>query len=718
MSTGATDGNLQRLAAAAGIEVTWTDAYGQPQTATTDALRAILEALALPCGSASQTADSLAHVQRRLTLADMPPLITAVVDCAVRLPPIDALYGKAVRVQLETGATRDTRISADRAQAPMLAAIDQPGYHRLFIAELEFTVAVAPARCFTIAEALAQQHGADDPATVRGWGLALQLYALRSAGDGGIGDFGGLAQLAGAAGHAGAAALTISPVHAMYAADAHRFSPYSPSSRLYLNAMHIDPAAVLGPQALAQVLDENDAAVRAVQQQLQQAPLIDWPQAGRHKMAVLRRLHALVRSDPAQAAQLAAFCQQGGAALAHHALFEAYSCHLAQTTPEVATDWRRWPAGSTDPQAPLLQAFAREHQTEIEFHLFLQWQAARGLQAAQQAARDAGMAIGLVSDLAVGADLGGSQCWSQQPDMLNGLSVGAPPDLLNVHGQHWGVGVFSPVAMRRHGYRAYLAMLRACLSGTGGVRIDHILGLTRLWLAPDSAGAGSGAYLRYPQQDLLRLIALESWRHRAIIIGEDLGTVPPGFENTLRDAGVAGMRVLWFQRDGKKFLAPQHWSPHAVAMTSTHDLPTVAGWWRGDDIDTRAQLGLLPDEVTPDELQVARVQERTALWQAMQTARAVNGDTPTPQQEQLAVSGALAFLGHSAAPLVLLPLEDVLGLRAQANVPGTVDTHPNWRQRLPGDAAGLLSAPVVRTRLEMIRTVRTLRNNRRRSAAE
>ncbi|WP_347328211.1 4-alpha-glucanotransferase, partial [Ralstonia pseudosolanacearum] len=225
-----------------------------------------------------------------------------------------------------------------------------------------------------------------------------------------------------------------------------------------------------------------------------------------------------------------------------------------------------------------VRAFARDHPDAVDFHRFLQWAAARQLAAAQRAAEDAGMAIGLIADLAVGTDGAGSHAWSRQQDLLIGLTVGAPPDVFNAQGQSWGLTTFSPRAMRTQGFAAFLEMLRAVMAVPGGVRIDHVLGLMRLWVIPDGARALDGVYLRYPLRDLLRLIALESWRNRCIVIGEDLGTVPAGLRAQLADAGLLGMRILWFERDDARpeapFRPPQAWSPASVAMTSTHDLPT------------------------------------------------------------------------------------------------------------------------------------------------
>ena len=704
------DQAVYSLAALAGIAVNWIDAYDQPQTVSPASLRTMLATLGLPCDSQRQADESRARLQQINRAAGLPPLITAEVGKDIVLPEQCGLEGQSCLITLESGEQLARTISTPTQSgngAPTIAAIDAYGYHRLQVAGLdgmEVTLAVAPPRCYGVADAFLDQGKSDR----RGWGLALQLYGLRSDDDGGIGNFGGLAQLAAKAGKEGAAALAISPVHAMFAADASRFSPYSPSSRLFLNALHIDPAAVLGRDAMRQALGEAGPEAMARHQRLEQAQQIDWRVAGVHRMQLLRRLYAMFRMQERLPPELAAFRLQGGRALADHALFETVHQSLVTSSNNaeaVASDWRRWPERYHRPDSSALRSIAEEQASEIDFHIFLQWQAARGLQHAQQAARDGGMAVGLIADLAVGADNGGSQSWSHSTEIIAGLSVGAPPDLLNTRGQNWGIGAFSPLAMRAEGFRSYIAMLRAVFAHAGGVRIDHVMGLTRLWLTPEGADANDGAYLRYPARDLLRLIALESWRHRAIVIGEDLGTVPEGFDAELDRTGLMGIGVLWFEREEKRFMPPQTWPAQAIATTSTHDLPTVAGWWSGRDIGWRTQLDLLTPGTTEAETRSERDQDRSLLWRALLAADCVSGEQPDAAHPEAVVDGAAAFIAQTPAPLALLPVEDLLGLEEQPNLPGTVAIHPNWQRRLPATADSLLEQIPCRRRMRLLKRV-------------
>jgi 4-alpha-glucanotransferase len=391
-----------------------------------------------------------------------------------------------------------------------------------------------------------------------------------------------------------------------------------------------------------------------------------------------------------------AFRAGRGASLLPHARFEALHAHFFGADPR-QWHWRSWPAPLRDPADRAVAEFAAAHAAEVDFHLWMQFMADRGLAAAQAAAKAAGMAIGLISDLAVGTDSGGSHCWSRQEETLGGLTIGAPPDLLNRQGQDWGVVAFSPHGLRRRGYAAFLEMLRAALSHAGGVRIDHAMGLNRLWVIPDGAGAHAGAYLTFPERDLMRLVALESHRHGAIVLAEDLGTVPEGFEERLGRAGLAGMRVLWFERDRSgAFIPPRQWTHRAAGMTSTHDLPTVAGWWSGRDIEWRERLGMCQDSGKERE---ERAADRARLWQSFCASGAASGDPPGPDQGARVADAAVVHVAGSACELAMVPAEDALALREQPNLPGTVDEHPNWRRRLPGPAATVLDAPEVAARL-------------------
>ncbi|HEV3489904.1 MAG TPA: 4-alpha-glucanotransferase [Reyranella sp.] len=637
---------VRARACEAGLAIDWVDALGRPQQVKTEALRRILDSLDVP-----------------LYGSDVRPLVTARVGARIELPGLATEVDTPAEVVLEDGSVRSVTIRGGKVAT--VPAIGEAGYHRLRFADREITLAVAPARCVTLEEVGAGR---------RMWGVAAQVYGLRRAGDGGIGDAGAVRDLAEAAARRGADAVALSPVHSLFAADPARHGPYSPSSRLFLNPLYGDPSIVFGPERLASHAAGAD----------EQMPLIDWAAAGAAKFARLRRLFDdFTTRDLAVGTPLATdferFVQAGGDALHEHALFEALHA-------ERPGNWVDWPAGWRQGDA-----------ASVRYHLFLQWVAARSFAAAQTAARAAGMRIGLIGDLAIGMDRAGSHAWARQSDLLLGLSIGAPPDGFNPRGQDWGLTGFSPRALVARGFEPFLATLRAALAHAGGVRIDHIMGLMRLWLVPRGAPASEGAYLAYPLEDLLRLLALESQRHGAVVIGEDLGTVPPGFRARLRRAGIAGMDVMWFERTRLSYRKPARWRRDAVAMTTTHDLPTVAGWWSGEDIRTRRALGL--GNASEEE---ERRQDRLRLWRAFTAAGAAQGASPPIDRPAAAVDAALGYVAQSPSPLMLAPLEDLLGLAAQPNLPGTIDEHPNWRRRLVPAAKDLFDVPEVEARARII----------------
>ena len=407
-------------------------------------------------------------------------------------------------------------------------------------------------------------------------------------------------------------------------------------------------------------------------------------------------VHAQFSADPDR---FSPYAPSSRIKLESHALFEALHAHLWREGGG-AWHWKDWPEPFRDPHAAGAAAFAAAHPDEVTFHAWLQHRADRELGMAQKAASDAGMAIGLVSDLAVGTDSGGSHCWSRQKETLIGLTVGAPPDLLQRNGQNWGITAFSGRGLRANGFRAFIEMLEGAMRHAGGVRIDHAMGLNRLWVVPEGRSAADGAYLRLPEADLIRLTRLESVRNRAIVLGEDLGTVPDGFQDRLQAAGIDGMRVLWFERDEKGFNSPGGWTRQASAMTSTHDLPTVAGWWKGHDVATRRVLG--GTEADEQRELAERATARTELWAAMQASGAASGPMPAVWDTVPVVDAAVAQVGGSACELAMVPTEDALGLEEQPNVPGTVSEQPNWRRRLHDPVGTVLSGERTTLRLRRL----------------
>lgn len=652
---------LHGLARAAGIEIDWRDVYGHDHIVSDDSLRAVLAALGFPAGSEPEIAESL-RTLRMETEQNTLPLVTA--TCGERI----ALSGPPgpFRVTLESGAVVEGIAREDEGKL-VIPAIDEPGYHRLELGGRSTTIAIAPRRALTIEDIAGGE---------KLWGLTVQLYALRRAHDGGIGDFTALADFARYAAQAGAAAIAISPVHALFSASPTHFSPYAPSNRAALNVLHIAQDG--------EVTDETDEDGNR---------LINWPRAARAKLLALRDAFNAADDDAA----LAAFRAHAGIGLERHAIFEALAASFT-TDDHPGSDWRNWPPEYQDPQNPAVQLFCAANPREIAFHAWLQLRATAGLKAAQEAARDSGARIGLIADLAVGTDPAGSHSWSRQEEVLSGLEIGCPPDLINRAGQSWGITAFSPRGLRNSGFAAFIDMLRHAMENAGGVRIDHVMGLARLWVIPHGLPSAQGAYLSMPVDDLMRLVTLESHRHRAIILGEDLGTLPHGFGARLDAAGIAGLRVLWFERDGLNFSSPRNWTETAIAMTTTHDLPTIAGWWQGRDIAWRDRLGL----TSGYDAQAERAGERAALWHAFTASGATHHPQPDPANSGEAADAACGHIGRAACRLALLPIEDALALPEQPNLPGTISEHPNWRRRLAQDSETLFARADMQRRLAIL----------------
>ncbi|MCX2898144.1 4-alpha-glucanotransferase [Pseudomonas mandelii] len=682
------DAQLEILASRAGLAVDWIDANGRPQKVAPAVLRSVLTGLGHPASTAQEIDASLLQLQEVQQTRHLPPMLTADVGVAVDL----ARYFEPetpCEIHLEDGSRLNLKLDAKS----MLPGLVPVGYQHVSIDGQQFTLAVAPARCYSVGDAV------DNPIP-RAWGLSVQLYSLRRPGDGGFGDTQALEDLARVAGERGSDALAISPLHAMFSSDTQRYSPYSPSSRLFLNSLYAAPGAILGERAVRAAIDSTGLAAEF--KHLEEQALIDWPVAAEAKHRLLQALYeGFVQGEHPLHADFSSFRHAGGEALENHCRFEAIQ--EARAAKGEALDWREWPEQWRDPRSAALAEFAEENAGRIGFFAFCQWLITRCLERAQAAARGSGMSIGLIADLAVGADGGGSQAWSRQDELLASLTVGAPPDILNRTGQGWGISAFSPEGLVRNGFRAFIEMLRANFAHAGGLRIDHVMGLQRLWVIPNGASPADGAYLYYPVDDLLRLLTLESHRHQAIVLGEDLGTVPEGLQEKLIARSILGMRVLLFEQDNTHFKSILDWPDNALATTSTHDLPTLNGWWHGRDIDWNARLGLT-DASSEIDWRRHREREREGL-------RRVLGEDPQNFREEShetdqVLDASVRFLGHTRAPLVLLPLEDALGIEQQANLPGTINTHPNWSRRLPGYSEALLDDPDAARRLELLACAR------------
>lgn len=705
-------GDLVKLAERAGIVTQWRSNDGQLHNVGAETLTAILHAMNIECANERDVQYSL-HTD--LTHAHgNSPLAIAWVGEDVTVPQAFLAHGK-VRLQLPDGRT-ETRAVNLTARGASIGTIDVCGYARIEAGSLCISAAIAPHACYTIQDAVG-----DDLV----WGSSAQVYALRHGGEAGAyaygsGDFRAVAELSAMLAREGADALMLSPSHALFAADSQHFSPYSPSNRCFLNIALAHPLDVFGIErvkaaARHALLDEDGS--------LERRDLIGWPQTMRTRLALLRALFEDFEAHDLQtgsslAQRFKTFRQRGGAWLEAHALFEALHGAQFQRDP-FKWDFRAWPQAFASPQAAGTKVFAAANEHEIAFHCFAQWLADESLSRAQCVSKNAGMRIGPINDLAIGVSAGGSHAWAARGDFLEALSIGAPPDALAPRGQNWGLSAFAPTALRANGYAPFIATLRAAMRHAGGLRIDHVLGLARLWLTPEGMESAQGAYVRYPLDELLALIALESWRHRCVIIGEDLGTVPDGMREKLAVHGLAGMRVLLFEQDDFRWRAEETYPRGAVAMTTTHDTATLAGFWAGLDLERRAQCAQLPAGQTLEDAQKLRQREREGLSRALSGdngPRVVPQDSGFKQEIERAVNAAISFIADSAAQMAIIPLEDLMAQEEQPNLPGTTVEHPNWRRRYATDPQTLAAQTDFSARTDILQSARGKRKAQQRSA--
>ncbi|HVF64594.1 MAG TPA: 4-alpha-glucanotransferase, partial [Casimicrobiaceae bacterium] len=723
---------LHRLAQAHGIALRYHDVFGDEHDASEETLRSLLAAMSIEADDDAQARDELARENETRWRTQIAPLVVwrehkRPWRLRLHLPESVDINGLAVRVVAEDDAERPAIVAShdvDRGTVdgePWIARdldvdVDLPiGYHALTVQaggrQLARTrCAVAPARCYR-------------PPRLRGggrtFGAAVQLYGVRSRRNFGIGDFGDLATLVDKWGRQGAGIIGVNPLHALFPHNPEHASPYSPSSRLFVNALYLDVDAI---PDLAESTGARDLvgskAFEARLDRLRRAPLVDYPGVANAKHEVLALLYASFRerhlaSNTARAAAFRTFQEEGGESLHRHALFETLQEHFHAEDASV-WGWPVWPERYRDPRSAEVSAFAAVHRDRVEYFAYLQWIADLQRKALAERAADLGMAVGLYTDLAVSIDRAGAEGWANQRLYALGASVGAPPDEFNREGQDWGLPPIVPSRLVDDGFAPFIATLRANMRHAGALRIDHVMALMRLFWVPASHKPCEGAYVHYPFDEMLALVALESHRHRAMVIGEDLGTVSEDVREALRELDILSYRVLMFERDAQGgFKPPSAYPPAALATVGTHDLPTLAGWWEGHDIDVRAKLGLVaPDDAAAQRR--ARREDRRRLLDALKGAAMLPAESSGEPDDWPKVTVPLAravdrYLASSPSVLHVVQLEDVLGLRDQANLPGTIDQHPNWRRKLPFDAETAFRGPSFRAMTKQIAALRPAR---------
>ncbi|MEV6836860.1 4-alpha-glucanotransferase [Streptomyces sp. NPDC051133] len=679
--------DLARLAGLHGVATSYSPAPDRTVPVPASAVVAALAALGVDADGPDAVRAALADRERELRERLLPPTL---VHWAGAEPPaaLAALpAGTRLRVRTEDGEERDTA-----AGLPL-------GVHLL--------TALAPdGRTATAHLVVAPDRLPDPPG--RSYGLLVQLYSLLSRRSWGMGDLGDLAELAGWAGRAaGAGFVQVNPLHAAVPGAPTDPSPYRPSSRRFPDPVHlriedVPEFAYAEDQGRLRTLLERADRLRATV--LDKGALIDRDAVWELKREALETV-LRVPLPPGRQAAYDAFRAAHGQALDDHATWYA----LAEVH---GSDWHGWPGGLRDPRSAETARARTGLADRVAFHTRLAWLTDGQLRAAQRAAREAGMSVGIVHDLAVGVHPGGADAWAQQDVFADGTSIGAPPDAFNARGQDWGLPPWRPDRLAACGYAPYRDLLRALFRYAGALRIDHVMGLFRLWWVPQGSPPAEGTYVRYDADAMLALLALEATRAGAVVIGEDLGTVEPGVRETLQRRGLLGTSVLWFERDWEGDghpLPPERWRADCLATATTHDLPPTAARLTGEHVDLRDRLGLL---TRPAAEERAEATADAAEWLALLGSLGLLDLTaagPPGSDEEEEIRAVHRFLLRTPARLVGVWLPDGVGDRRPQNLPGTWDQYPNWRLPIadregrPVPLEELVASPRLRGLLEVLR---------------
>ncbi|MGV9503668.1 4-alpha-glucanotransferase [Streptomyces sp. NPDC003642] len=656
--------DLSRLAVLHGVAPSYSPSPDRTVAASATAVTLALAALDVDASTPGAVRAALAARERELGARLLPPTVVA---WGANPPAALAALPEGTRLRVET-EQGETRASAE--QLP-------PGVHRLTVTAPDGRT--AHAHLIVAPERLPTPPG-------RSYGLLVQLYSLLSRRSWGMGDLGDLAELAGWAGRSlGAGFVQVNPLHAAVPGAPTDPSPYRPSSRRFPDPVHLriedvpEAAHVEDPDRLRAL---REKAARLREAVLHKGALIDRDAVWELKREALELL-CEVPLGPGRRAAYCDFLAEQGQALEDHATW----CALAEVH---GSDWHRWPSGLRDPRSAETTRARNGLLDRVDFFSRLAWLTDTQLTAAQRAGREAGMPVGIVHDLAVGVHPGGADAWAQQEYFAAGMSVGAPPDAFNARGQDWGLPPWRPDRLAGSGYAPFRDLLRALFRYAGALRIDHVMGLFRLWWVPQGHPPTEGTYVRYDAEAMLAVLVLEASRAGAPVIGEDLGTVEPGVREALRERGVLGTSVLWFERDWEgdgRPLAPESWRADCLATATTHDLPSTAARLTGEHVELRDSLGLLTRPLAEERAEAAA---DTAEWLALLSELGLlhgTGGGADTSSEEAEIQAVHRFLLRTPARMVGVWLPDGVGDRRPQNLPGTWDQYPNWRLPI-ADAEG------------------------------
>lgn len=659
---------LDNAALAAGISPSYINAHGKPQSIGAETKRRLLDAM---------------HKAKPVAKAAVTAVPNVMVYTAGKKMPLMIEGSGDFNWLLTTEEGHQHKGHATGGKNLNLPAKLPEGYHTLTLTQdahrWHCRVIVAPKRCYE-PQALKECK--------KLWGACVQLYTLRSEANWGIGDFGDLQKMLADVGKRGGAFIGLNPIHALYPANPESASPYSPSSRRWLNVIYIDVNAVedFRNSEEAQAWWKMDTTRQALQR-ARDGEWVDYASVTALKMAALRMAwKGFARRDDEQMAEFRAFVAREGESLYWQAAFDALHAYQVKED-EMRWGWPVWPEQYQSVDSPAVKAFCEAHTDEVDFYLWLQWLAYSQFAACWQESQGYDMPIGLYRDLAVGVAEGGAETWCDRELYCLKASVGAPPDILGPLGQNWGLPPMDPHVIAARAYEPFIELLRANMQNCGALRIDHVMSVLRLWWIPYGETADHGAYVHYPVDDLLSILALESKRHNCMVIGEDLGTVPVEIVSKLRDSGVYSYKVLYFENDlEKNFRAPEAYPEQSMAVATTHDLPTLRGWWDSGDLTLGKTLGLYPDEVMLRGLYQDRELSKQGLLDALhahgclpkRTGHKASLMSMTPTLNR----GLQRYIADSNSALLGLQPEDWIDMAEPVNIPGTSYQYKNWRRKL------------------------------------
>ena len=696
---------LGRLAERMGIDRAFHDIWGNERVLSEASLIALLDAM----GVDAETPESCEAALRRLDEAEwarpLPPvLVVRDFDGTLRIPVRLAKEHDGARFTwaLTREDGREVRDGFRPRNLPVSGEFDlggktirhhaldigialSVGYHAFeltgpgIVPPATLRVIVAPPRCHVLP---AWESGAG-----KTWGLAVQTFSLQSRRNWGMGDFTDLVEVARRTAPKGVGVIGVNPLHALFPSRGGLGGPYSPSERRFLNVLYIDVEAVPDFAECAPAREWIDTgAFDERRAQLQARDLVAFDAVGVDKIRVLELLFRSfaekhLAADDGRAEDFRRFCRQGGVALDRLACFDALCEHFG-----AEKEWTAWPEPFQDPESEAVAEFREANAERLEFFRYLQWEADRQLAATAAACAEAGMPVGLYGDLALGPKAHSAEVWGGRRELATSVHLGAPPDAFSPFGQEWGVVPFDPNALREAAYEPYIALLRANMRHFGAMRLDHAMMLQRQFWVPAGGSPADGGYVRFPLQDLLGIVALESARNACVVIAEDLGTVPEGFRDRLAEISALSYKVFYFERDwngGGDFYPPKAYPMMSLATPTTHDLATLTGFWRGYDLEVRRKLQRFESEEKYRQAQEERVNDRAKLLAALRHEGLWNDDRLDNVDVEALIRQVARLVARTGSAIAMIPLEDALGLRDQVNLPGTTDQHPNWKRHVP-----------------------------------